>query len=345
MSVPIRVFALAPFVALIGLSAEGDVRAGEPEWRAVAELDDGSRLVGTPDFDAITVESPEGPKRFPLKQVSSAGLENGRWVGYRLDPGPRSFEGIAAQKSFRMKTLVGTVDVPAKHIRLFELHANPSVGTAFPARSDVVLHFDFDEPSPKRFRNRASYRHHAAGEGVKWIEEGHLGGAVEFDKTSVLEIPHHRDLCPDQFTLAAWIRPDDHSGWRLVASKTDAASWHGGYGFCRFPDDDDHLYFYAGSYSASAVKERIPQQQWTHVAGTFDGENVRMFVNGEPSDPVSLSKSGNPFRHTTTPFLVGGGNSYNWAGQLDELVLYRRALSIEQVEQLMVATSPTKDER
>jgi hypothetical protein len=82
----------------------------------------------------------------------------------------------------------------------------------------------------------------------------------------------------------------------------------------------------------------VPQQTWVHLAGTYDGSTARLYVNGvevnsQPcsgrfaaeTNPVTLSGNGNGTDHTVSEFVPG---------LLDEIMLYRRALSADEVARI-----------
>src|SRR5207237_2837648 len=65
---------------------------------------------------------------------------------------------------------------------------------------------------------------------------------------------------------------------------------------------------------------------WTHLAATFDGTMVRLYVNGVQ---VASQAQATPLR-TTTGTLQIGADSYageNFAGRIDEVRIYNRALT------------------
>jgi len=66
---------------------------------------------------------------------------------------------------------------------------------------------------------------------------------------------------------------------------------------------------------------------WTHIAGTYDGENVCTYVNGK-----LVTKLNNP----GSPELIGGIrlgliNGVSWHGSLDDMRYYSRVLSEKEI--------------
>lgn len=85
-----------------------------------------------------------------------------------------------------------------------------------------------------------------------------------------------------------------------------------------------------------ALANPVPPQQWTHLAGTYDGTVARLYVNGilVDSDPVT-----GEFGPDTTPVILGGNGNGNmiserFPGRIDEIVLYNRALDASEIGQL-----------
>jgi hypothetical protein len=80
---------------------------------------------------------------------------------------------------------------------------------------------------------------------------------------------------------------------------------------------------------AAAAQEEDAPRAATHVVGTFDGSMLRIYVNGRPEGGAS---TGLPRRPGDVPVEIGsfyGGQ--RWFGVLDEVALYDRALSPEDV--------------
>jgi hypothetical protein len=82
----------------------------------------------------------------------------------------------------------------------------------------------------------------------------------------------------------------------------------------------------------------VVRMMWVHIAGTYDGTTARLYFNGQQVDSQGLT--GN-FTRDTTPFILGGngngpdlGVSERFPGLIDEIMLYRRALSADEIAQL-----------
>ena len=81
------------------------------------------------------------------------------------------------------------------------------------------------------------------------------------------------------------------------------------------------------------------RQTWVHIAGTYDGTMARLYVDGQL---VSSQPLTGRFAADTTPFILGAnGNgvgdasvSERFPGRIDEVMLYRRALSADEIQML-----------
>jgi hypothetical protein len=90
----------------------------------------------------------------------------------------------------------------------------------------------------------------------------------------------------------------------------------------------------------------LPTNTWSHVTITRAGSTLTVYVNG-----VSVGTATEPaaFSWATCPFLIGvdadagctGVLNGHFAGQLDELRLYNRALSPSEIQAAMNTPLPT----
>ena len=144
----------------------------------------------------------------------------------------------------------------------------------------------------------------------------------------------------NQISIDAWIsRSADNQFYTAIVSKGNVGSYAESYAL--FLDPNNTIGFLVNSNGTAGGRgivfgsTTIPINTWTHVAGTYDGSQVCVFVNGTP-DGCS-SHSGSIFQ-TPDPVLIGEsyreGSSYPTSffnGKIDEVHIWARALSQQEV--------------
>jgi hypothetical protein len=70
---------------------------------------------------------------------------------------------------------------------------------------------------------------------------------------------------------------------------------------------------------------------WTHLAGTFDGTTLRLYVNGTE---VGTRAVAGPMATSTGVLRMGGNGIWGefFAGRIDEVRVYNRALSVAEIQ-------------
>jgi hypothetical protein len=132
-------------------------------------------------------------------------------------------------------------------------------------------------------------------------------------------------------TISAWIKPEgDHLSrqWISLLGGTTGGNHHWLYNI----DGTVTLGVWGGS-SNSQCKFTIEQNQWNHIVSTFDGTNLDCYKNGALADhlpSVIFNLTSNTFR-VATPGVI---NESYFRGMIDDLYLYPRALSSEEVQGL-----------
>jgi concanavalin A-like lectin/glucanase superfamily protein len=146
----------------------------------------------------------------------------------------------------------------------------------------------------------------------------------------------------DHVTIAGWgyLEGTIVDEYATIASREEAATI----------DQHYHIGFYRDGIPTTFIKTdlgtsigrgpvRAPANTWVHLATTYDGGIVRFYVDGREVMNEGLTGR---FASDTTPFVLGGnGNgagdanvSERFAGRIDEIMLYRRALSAAEIAQL-----------
>ena len=75
----------------------------------------------------------------------------------------------------------------------------------------------------------------------------------------------------------------------------------------------------------------LPVYNWSHVAVTYDGANLRLYVNG---NQVSSRSQSGMIQATSSPLRIGGNSVYGeyFEGYIDEARIYSQALSPTQIQ-------------
>jgi hypothetical protein len=197
----------------------------------------------------------------------------------------------------------------------------------------LVARWTFDEPAGfpvaqdwSGHRLGGILVHAHRGEGVRGKGLICNGGCVE--------VPANPLLCPPrEMTLECWVKTD-RSGQRdnWIANRIYSGATSTGY---RFGISHDRLCFEIPltEWSHHLVADRpLPLGRWVHLAGTFDGHVMRVYVDGEEAG--RLDREGpihpNDFNLCLGSFDVG--HRAHFEGLLDEVRLYSRALSAAEIQ-------------
>ncbi|MDX6439408.1 MAG: hypothetical protein QOF45_1991, partial [Gaiellaceae bacterium] len=136
-------------------------------------------------------------------------------------------------------------------------------------------------------------------------------------------------------TLEAWVRPSALGSWRTVVFKERP----GGNVYGLYADQGGSRplgQVFIGSERSATGTAALPLNAWTHLATTFDGAVVRLYVNGVLAGSASFAGA----MAASTGVLRIGGNSVwgEWfSGLIDEVRVYDRALTAGEIQQDMQA--------
>ena len=164
---------------------------------------------------------------------------------------------------------------------------------------------------------------------------GKAGNALNFDGANdYVEVPDAPLLrIGNQHTLSAWIKPDNTNNFRQIIGKGAYS-----YNMAIFSGKIRYILYNGITISQVDSVSTVPTGVWTHVACTYDGAQAKIYINGLLNKQVSWSLT--PTQLTAVIQIgSGGGSSYYFKGQMDEVRLYQRALSANELS--LIAPSQT----
>jgi hypothetical protein len=178
---------------------------------------------------------------------------------------------------------------------------------------------------------------------------GLVGRAFDFNGSSYFDIPDALNLdLTNALTIEAWINPRVVTGsYHTILSKFSGVGDQRSYVLAI--DPAGNMIFNGtsdGNLSGVIVTgtNTIPVNQWTHVAATYDGGFIRIYVNGnlQISSPWNLGIfAGSSVASIGATESFGTRTSF-FDGLIDELSLYRRALSANEIQSIYAAGSAGK---
>jgi len=214
-----------------------------------------------------------------------------------------------------------------------EQSVSVTVSNQSPARPGLVAAYGFNEAAGTVQVTDASGRGNTGTiSGATRTTAGKFGGALSFNGTSawvtVNDAPS-LDLTTGM-TIEAWVKPSTVTGWRSVVLKEAP----GGLAYALYSGDNAshpagyvHISSDIGVTGTTAMAANV----WTHLAVTYDGTTLRLFVNGVRVRSQSAAGAA----ITTSGALRIGGNAF-WGeyfkGLIDEVRIYNRALSVNEIQ-------------
>ncbi len=208
-----------------------------------------------------------------------------------------------------------------------------------PVNNGLVLHLPFDEGSGIVAADQSGQGNDGTLNGPTWVGSP-LGAALDFDGVDdLVEVPSDPTLdITDEVTLAAWINVRSYENWEGIITKGRTQTT---YGLNVWGDGTIRLTANWGSPAGGVGRGAwnslgaVSLNTWHHVAATYDGQNIRFYIDGveDPRvpDPVLT------FGVVDEPLTVGGdlpGQDEYLDGAINDVRVYNRALDATEISDL-----------
>jgi RHS repeat-associated protein len=156
-----------------------------------------------------------------------------------------------------------------------------------------------------------------------------LGDPAELDITGAI-------------TLSAWVRVDDTTGTRDIIVHGDDGSANGQV-FLRVKDGQFEVGSYNGTeHKASYAVAAAIKGQWVHLTGVYDAtaQEWRLYLDGSLVATSSDATGAVAADGNWAIGASGSGTAGFFCGSLDEVRVYNRALSTDEIAQLAGTAAP-----
>lgn len=219
----------------------------------------------------------------------------------------------------------------------------PPVAPALP--KGAVLYFNFDQSEPAgNVSDKSGNKNNGHLSGAKWASAGRFGGGCEFTaKNDCIQVADSDSLHMKHATFIAWFKTAkaDPVWRRLLDKRVDR-----GFALCIGGDaagmqSKGKVAFTVNGCTPCLSDNTVTDGNWHHAAATYDGENLRLYVDGVPQKSVVPLKG--EIVTTHEPLTIGL-NRYNptqqeqdnvFDGALDEVAIFNRVLTAEEIKALV----------
>jgi len=210
----------------------------------------------------------------------------------------------------------------------------------------LVLYLDFEGGGGDTVEDRSDYGNDGTIEGNAGWVDGKFGKGLEFDGASFIVVPDADEFhITDAVTLACWAKFDSVDGsynflvcrWAWATGSNRCYETYlaaGAPGFVVSSDGTD------ATSTGFVSPDVIDLDEWVNIVGVFDGSKVTTYVDGE--EMGSADHAGN-IVDGETPIIIGDNNDglapdYRFFGVMDEVAVYNRALSQDEIRQKMTSS-------
>jgi hypothetical protein len=175
--------------------------------------------------------------------------------------------------------------------------------------------------------------------------DGRFGSALDLlPPESYLHVPDSPTLESQHVTVQAWVRNAGNPGsYKWLVAKGAAGCSGASYGMSTGANGGLYFIIYDGNsaYGTVDAGEAIWDGQWHAVTGTYDGANLRIYVDGAEvgtgtpnASTIQYGLQFEDFNLGSYPAIDVCGFDYVFPGEIDQVSVYRRALAAAEVAEL-----------
>ncbi len=211
--------------------------------------------------------------------------------------------------------------------------------------SGLVGYWRFDEDywtgNQEEVKDSSGLYNHGTIFETAQVQPGKLGkGLARFDGVNdYIFIENSDSLEPDELTIETWVKKTGSTSFEYLLSKGASVDDHSSYAL--YTDSDGGLSFYVTDGISVAKSPHVDSSlwdgSWHHIAGSFDGSTVRLYVDGmEVQSGVEHNISIGYNLTTQNNLYFGNYNgsvTHPFSGELDEVFIWNKALSATKILQ------------
>lgn len=309
------------------------------------KLRDSSFVRGVATVEKVPFQSALARLDVPLAKLRTVEFKDDQKTAVLSFQNGDRLEGVIHLNAIGLKTAYGKLEVELREIISIQVSGSPTGDGNVPAEG-LLGHWSLDGNA----NDTSGNGHHGKILGAT-PTQGVSGGAYRFDGNAGIDLGP-LDFSSEQFTVSGWIRTDEPGrteDWKTWISKLDESGGPFALGLADGrPEQGNRAHAMVWIERRSEVdlysrdfKQNLRDGRWHMVSFTYRSGSQNLYVDGKLS--VSGTFSGS-LPSNQTSVRIGGHhlNPYHhpWIGDVDEVLIYNRALSNDEVIQLFQTQRP-----
>ena len=224
-----------------------------------------------------------------------------------------------------------TGTTPSTKTQTITVNAATSTGS-----NGLVAAYNFEEGYGATMVDASGKGNHGTTRGTIRVAKGKFGQAASFDGIDdwiTVNDSNTLDLTTGM-TLEAWVYPTaamTGTGWQTVVNKEQPSGFGAAYYLAANSDlNQPEAAVYTTDWRKLYGGPAVSANQWTHLAATYDGSTLKLYVNGAQ---VSSQPQTGGIDVTNGVLRIGGSATWGefFKGYIDEVRIYNRALSASEL--------------
>ncbi len=344
--------------------AEGN--EGERQIRLELSLEDGSRITGSSRIHTIPIETRFAQIEIPLEQIHAIKWDtDDETVTLDMQNGDR-ITGHLILHAIPITAIFGDIDVRLSQVKSLRVTSNVGVMPAA-LKQSMVLHYTFEHAEGRTIKDKSPQKNHGTLHNGEIINNGKTGGGLKLNgENSYVHIPNSESLeIRNALTICTWVKinsfgPGGYGNEHgFLISKGNSMWWNPTFylGYAKDSGSSEprwpakpgpfpalfHVCNTTGAQSGGGKQIRsetlLHTGKWYHIAGTYDGEELKIYINGKHEATAEYSGL---LRSDSAPVFIGGsklggtdwGNHFTTDATIDEVMIFNKALSGAEIQSI-----------
>ncbi|MBI5589792.1 MAG: VCBS repeat-containing protein [Deltaproteobacteria bacterium] len=242
---------------------------------------------------------------------------------------------ITANTGYQVQSvLVDGVSVGAVTSYTFSnVTANHSISVSF--ISPALLELNFEEGSGSTAKDSSGSGNNGSISGAAYTADSAVGSyALSFSGKGLVTVPAKSSLMPSNLSVAFWVKhtTDTSSSYGGIIQGAYGNGYSKGFRLLDYQNKPLGQINFGDAGPVWILGKAFVLGQWTHMVLTYDHQKISLYQNGVLVNAISETRNIN--WNTSASNLTIGLAQWYFKGLIDDVLMYNRALSSQEVGQL-----------